>query len=183
MKIESAIGSWLLALVLVVAGAADLWGQAAGGGQAPPVEDGEVSEGHPAFWQADLNGGHYMVKLGNIVSASKHEYVVDGAARVVEVTIGTNTSLAARFYFIEPLGKDSPLAMTRTAIERAQQVAERVGERAGESVSDRVVKNYPNSTHAHTVEWSVASEGQLNSLYASLTRAIARGRGEAWSGR
>jgi len=34
---------------------------------------------------------------------STHEYVVDGAARFTEFTIGTTGAVVARFYYIEPI--------------------------------------------------------------------------------
>jgi hypothetical protein len=46
-----------------------------------------------------------------------------------------------------------------------------------------VVKSYPLTTHAHTVEYILTSEAALDSLYNSLTRAVADPRrGVAWRG-
>src|SRR6478736_2031897 len=78
-------------------------------------------ESNPRFWQATFaNGGHYLVKLDRISTASKHEYIGNGAARVVEVTIGCDTAVVARFYFLEPVGKDSGVAAANLAINRAE---------------------------------------------------------------
>ena len=52
------------------------------------------------FWKASLPGGEYMVSLSSISSIAKHTYVVDGAARVYEVTVADKSSAIARFYYL-----------------------------------------------------------------------------------
>lgn len=140
------------------------------------------NDSNPAFWQASFaNGGHYLVKLNAIACASRHEYVSDGVARVVEVNIGTNTAVVARFYFLEPVGKDTPLNAGQVVINRAQEVAQQAAARVSPSAAKlNVVKNYPASTHAHTVEYVVQDEATLTSLYTSLMAAINTGRGRTW---
>lgn len=137
---------------------------------------------NPAFWQASFsNGGHYLVKLNTIACASRHEYVSDGVARVVEVNIGTNTAIVVRFYFLEPVGKDTKLNAAQIVIDRAQDVAKQAASRVSDTAAKlSVVKNYPASTHAHTVEFVVQDEATLNSLYTSLMAAINTGRGRTW---
>src|SRR6187399_2489755 len=94
-----------------------------------PNNSGE-DESNPRFWQASFsNGGHYLVKLDRISCASKHEYIGNGAARVIEVTIGTDTAVVARFYFLEPVGKDSGVSAANVAINRAEEVARDVAGR------------------------------------------------------
>lgn len=148
---------------------------------APPASPAE-NESNPAFWQASFaNGGHYLVKLNAIACASRHEYVSDGVARVVEVNIGTNTAVVARFYFLEPVGKDTPLNAGQIVINRAQEVAQQAAARVSPGAAKlNVVKNYPASTHAHTVEYVVQDEATLASLYKSLMAAINTGRGRTW---
>lgn len=150
--------------------------------QAPAPNGATDQESNPAFWQASFaNGGHYLVKLNHINCASKHEYISDGAARVVEVTIGTDTAVVARFYFFEPVGKDTPIAAGQIIINRATDVAQQVGSRVSPTAAKlNVVKNYPASTHAHTVEFAVQDEATINSLYASLMAAVNSGRGRTW---
>ncbi len=144
----------------------------------PPTQN----ESNPACWQATFtNGGHYLAKLNHISCASKHEYVSDGVARVVEVTIGTDSAVVARFYFLEPVGKDTPLNAGQVLINRAQDVAQQAAARISPSAAKlNVVKNYPVSTHAHTVEFVVQDEATLTSLYTSLMAAINTGRGRTW---
>lgn len=137
---------------------------------------------NPRFWQASFtNGGHYLVKLERISFASKHEYIGNGAARVIEVTVGCDTSVVARFYFLEPVGKDTPIAAGNIIINRAEQVAKDVGSRVSPTAAKlNVVKDYPNTTHSHTVEYVVQTEATLDSLYKSLMAAINTGRGRTW---
>lgn len=145
---------------------------------APPAD----INSNPNFWQASFtNGGHYLVKLNHVNCASKHEYISDGVARVVEVTIGTDTAVVARFYFFEPAGKDTPLNAGQILMNRAQDTAQQAAARLSPSAAKlNVVKNYPASTHAHTVEFSVQDEASLSSLYTSLLGAINSGRGRTW---
>ena len=144
---------------------------------------GEDAPGNIRFWAAELGGGHYMVKLGAIVSASRHEYVSDGVARVVEVTIATDSSVAARFYFVEPVGKNSSFNTPGIIANRVESTVNKLGGRAGVDSDTTVVKNYPASTHAHTVEFRVGSLTALDSLYNSLTSSIQSGRGKVWRGK
>ena len=136
---------------------------------------------NPAFWQAKFANGHYLVKLARISCASKHEYISDGAAHVVEVTIGTDNAVVARFYFLEPVGKDTPIAAGNVIINRAQGLTQDLASRASPTLGKlNVVKNYPTSTHAHTVEYVVQSADTLDSLYTSLMAAINTGTGRTW---
>lgn len=146
---------------------------------APATEDTSTN---PAFWQAKfVDGGHYLVKLANIVSASKHEYIGNAAARVVEVTIGTDSAVVARFYFLEPIGKDTPVNAGQIVMNRTQDVANQVSSRVLPNAAKlQVNKDYPNTTHAHTVEYVTQTEDSLKSLYNSLVRAIETGRGRTW---
>jgi hypothetical protein len=89
--------------------------------------------------------------------------------------------VVARFYFLEPVGKDTPIAAGQVLINRAQDVSQQVASRVSPSAAQlQVVKNYPASTHAHTVEYVVQSAAALDSLYSSLMGAISSGRGKTW---
>ena len=150
--------------------------------QTPAPAQPANDDSNPRFWQASFaNGGHYLVKLDRISFASKHEYIGNGAARVVEVTIGADTSVVARFYFLEPVGKDSSIAAANVIINRAEDVAKTAAARVSPTAAKlNVVKDYPNTTHSHTVEYVTQTEATLNSLYSSLMQAINTGRGRTW---
>lgn len=141
------------------------------------------TDSNPRYWQATFaNGGHYMVRLDHIFSAAKQVYISDGVARVVEVNIGADNATVVRFYFFEPVGKDSPIAAGQIIIDRAQDLAKQVAAKASPSAAQlQVVKNYPASTHAHTVEFALQDEATLNSLYSSLMQAISTGKGRTWN--
>ena len=79
------------------------------------------------------------------------------------------------------MGKDTPVAAANVAMARAEEVARDVAGRVSPSLGKlNVVKDYPNTTHAHTVEYVVQSEATLSSLYSSLMQAINTARGRTW---
>ena len=55
-------------------------GQTGQNGQTTPQDD-VTRDG---LWDARLKGGNYIVRCNAIVALSKHEYISDGVARVVE---------------------------------------------------------------------------------------------------
>ncbi len=146
---------------------------------APQAAHDETS--NPRLWQAKFANGHYMVRLDRICSASKHEYISDSVARVVEVTIGTDAAVVARFYYLEPVGKDTPISSVQIAADRLKDIQQTVASKTSPSLGKlQVVKNYPASTHAHTVEYVLQTEDALTSLYTSLTTSINTGTGRTW---
>ena len=155
-------------------------------GQSPAAPTSTNTQAHdetsnPRLWQAKFANGHYLVRLDRICSASKHEYISDAVARVVEVTFGTDAAVVARFYYLEPVGKDTPVSAGQIVANRLQDVQQTVASKTSPSLGKlQVVKNYPTSTHAHTVEYVVQSEDALNSLYTSLTTSINTGTGRTW---
>lgn len=133
-----------------------------------------------AFWRAELPGGTYMVALPAIASISSHEYLVDGASRVTEVTVDTLGSVQARFYFIEPNIPQAPGGIGQSALNFAQEKAAEALERSGTDVWKKVVKKYPEATHAHTVEYRLDSKEALASLFRSLESSWREGRGRTF---
>ena len=118
-----------------------------------------------AFWRCELPGGIYLVNLAALASVSTHEYMVDGAARVTEFTVAPNSAVVARFYYLEPLIPKSPVGIGQSVLDKVQQRTEEAAGRAGmEDVWKKVVKNYPLTTHAHTVEYRVDSLDQIKKL-------------------
>lgn len=125
-----------------------------------------------AFWRCELPGGVFIVSLPTVSLVSLHEYVVDGVARVTELTVGTNTAVVARFYYLEPMVPQSPVGFGQTLIDKAQQKAQEAATRTGtEAVWQKVVKNYPTTTHAHTVEYRLETLDQLKRVQKSLEDA------------
>ena len=124
------------------------------------------------IWRAELPGGVYIVRLSAISSLSIHEYVVDAAASVTEVNIGTSGSESVRFYAIEANLPQLPTGAGQKAIEAVQDRAKDALARTGVADSVlRVVKNYPATTHARTVEFRLADKQTLRKLFNSAESA------------
>lgn len=135
------------------------------------------------FWEASLPGGTYLVALNRISSVSRHKYVLDGALIVDEVTIDTTGQALARFYFISPISMSGPGAAAAQATQRILDLADGVATRAGTDVQDMVVKKYPLTTHAKTIEYRLLTEAQLGALYQSARTAWVTGKGRVFTGR
>ena len=175
--------AFLLACLLMLHVRAQAQTSTTGGGNTSGTTSATESDSNRAYWQASFaNGGHYMVRLSNVASASKQVYISDGLARVVEVNIGCDSANVVRFYFLEPVGKDTPIAAAQTIMDRGTDVAKQVAGKVSPSASQlQVVKNYPTSTHAHTIEFVIQDEATINSLYSSLMSAINTGKGRTWN--
>ena len=134
------------------------------------------------LWDGRLKGGNYIVKANAIVALSKHEYVADAVARVVEVNVSLNSSMAVRFYFLEPVKLEGGVAgAASSALDRARAIAEQAAARISPTLAEpKAVKNYPTSTHAHTIEFLIKDEERLNSLFESLNRSFHTGQGRIW---
>ena len=137
---------------------------------------GSVSPTQNPFWRCQLPGGVFLVALRNLQSVSTHEYIVDGAARVTEVTIATSSSVEGRFYYLEPIS----VSATQATLQQLQQhVQDLTSDHVGsdDKVWEKVIKNYPTTTHAHTVEYRLTSKENLQQLYSSLEQAWMSGKG------
>ena len=133
------------------------------------------------FWQANLPGGSYMVALDRISSISKHTYVIGGNLRVSEVVIDTNGNSLVRFYYIIPVSENSGSQVASGLTERGKELLDKVGERTGVDGNTMVAKNYPNTTHAKTIEFRLTSEANLNALLNSARTSWIRGRGRQFT--
>ena len=124
------------------------------------------------LWRCTLPGGIYEVAVRAIVAVTVHEYLVDGAARVTEVNIDTTGSLLARFYFIEPNTPNAPMGIGGSVIDKAQQLLTEGVERTGQDAWKKVMKSYPTTTHARTVEYRLTSKDQINKIYESAEESF-----------
>lgn len=126
-----------------------------------------------------------MVALDRISAISRHKYVLDGALIVDEVNIDALGQALVRFYFITPItdeiaGNGAAGAAVR-AVERGKELIERSANRAGTDVHNMVVKKYPDTTHAKTIEFRVQTAQQLTELYQSVRTAWESGRGRRFN--
>jgi len=136
-----------------------------------PTPTPEANAGR-AVWRAILPGGTYIVNLSAISSVSIHEYLVDGAARVTEVNISSIGTEAVRFYYIEPNTPQMPGGVGQSGIELLKEKVQEGVSRAGaDDVWQKVVKNYPTTTHARTVEYRLTSKESLTKLFKHVEDA------------
>jgi hypothetical protein len=127
------------------------------------------------MWRCDLPGGTYEVAIRNIISVSIHDYVVDGVARVTEMNIETPGTTEARFYYLEPITPSSPIAEGQSALDKVQELATEAAGRLSpgeEPPWEKVVKSYPTTTHAHTVEYRLDTKDDLQNLFNSAEQAF-----------
>lgn len=158
--------------------------------QNPPSDpaDPEKTEDSPQsnrFWQAALPGGHYMVALDRISSVSRHQYVLDGAVIVDEVTVDSIGQALARFYFLQPItaaaGGNSAGAAAGRIVDRATELVDKAGRTAGVDIHQMVVKKFPETTHAKTIEYRLLSAEELGALHNSVRSAWESGRGRKFA--
>jgi hypothetical protein len=131
------------------------------------------------FWQCSAPGGTFLVALENISSVSVHEYLLEGV-RVVEATVGTSGSLIARYYYIDSPGENTSLATVNRGVKRIKELTQQAQERLTGSNADpheQAMKTFPDTTHAHTVEYRLDHEELVQAVFKSAREAWVRGEG------
>lgn len=128
------------------------------------------------LFRCTLPGGTYEVAVSAIVAVASHEYLVDGVARVTEVNIDTTGALVARFYYIEPVTPQAPGGIGAATVEKAQQLFKEAADRTGQDAWKKVVKNYPMTTHARTIEYRVTDKEHLSRIFAGAEEAFRLGK-------
>ena len=124
------------------------------------------------YWKAELQGGTYVVALDAITSVSTHSYLVDGVMQVNELTIDTTGSVVARFYFISPADVQTPSGIGQSLKGQIEQHFSDLVDKAGQgNIQNVVIKNYPTTTHAKTVEYRLTSIGEVQALFKSAEAA------------
>jgi hypothetical protein len=174
-----------LLIALVLFAAVSLHAQTAPG-QSPTGQAGQQDNvTRDGLWEGRLKGGNYIVRCNSIIALSKHEYISDGVARVVEVNLTLNSAMVVRFYFLEPYKPDTgsnTVGAATQALDRAKGMFDQAAGNVAPGITDpKVVKNYPTSTHAHTIEFVLKDEERLTSLYGSLERSLRTGQGRVWT--
>lgn len=149
----------------------------------PKCTDAEVKEG---FWTATFQTGQYVVGLGHICSIAKQTYLLDNNLLIREVSIETPGSALARFYYIEPFinGENSETAshLKQRSGELADEAVKRAGSNTGGMDKDSlVIKQYPTTSHAKSIEFRISSAQELDALYNSVVTAWKVGRGRHFS--
>lgn len=132
------------------------------------------------YWKAELKDGVFLVPHSAITSISRSTYLVDGSIRVTEISIGTQGSVQGRFYHAEPIEPTLPVGQSSLNLlkERAQEAQSRLGL---DDQASKVVKNYPTTTHAHTVEFRLPTLTEIEAIYQHLERSYLQRRTAVYS--
>jgi len=128
----------------------------------------------PVVFKVEVPDGGYQVDLRQVTSVSVHRYLVDGAMQVDELTVDTLGNTVARFYVTGPNeGVQAPRGVGQSLIDQAENKLQDVKKRAGllEWMDRAVIKSYPTTTHAHTVEFRFQSREQLMELYQAISES------------
>ena len=65
--------------------------------------------------------------------------------------------------------------------KRGRELVEKAAQRAGGDLQDMVMKKYPDTSHAKSIENRILSETELSSLYNSVRNAWETGRGRKFT--
>ncbi|MFT5468539.1 MAG: hypothetical protein ACI8UO_003649 [Verrucomicrobiales bacterium] len=127
-----------------------------------------VVDGWRGYLSIDYYGNKFIIPYARIVSISQAEYLVDGGGKVIELTIDTTGQATGRFYFLDTVLADTPLNAGQIVNNRVKGIQNRVGDKTG--IDTRaVVKHYPDTTHAKTIEFNVRAKGHLKVLLDHIT--------------
>ena len=165
-------------LCVLVTGAFAQTGQNTNSGSNKSTTDTEVPT---HFWQATLPGGEYLVALSRITAVSHHTYLLNGGIIVNEVTVDTDGQSLARFYYLAPVTDATNSTTASNLADRGKQLLDMANERVGGDLNTMVVKKYPETTHARTVEYRLLDEKDLLALYGSVSSAWQSGRGRKFT--
>jgi hypothetical protein len=139
----------------------------------------ETPQNKPTFplWTAPLPNaqGSYAVSLNSICSVALEKYDLkfdDKVFPITECSIETVGGKTARFYFVDEdkrEKKDGPVEQAKDAIASVVPGMEENSEKDQKKL--RVVKIYPESALAGTVEYRLSSEKKVTDLYQNLRDA------------
>lgn len=143
---------------------------------------GGESDGIAGFWEIECVQGKFLARLDQITSISLHEYLIDGAVKVLECTVDTSGNMTGRFYHIEPVGASNSVISSSGIQDRLKTLTNTVTSKAGVGDFEHIVtKNYPTTTHSKTAEFRFKNKANIGQIYAHARRVWAeeRGRGRA----
>lgn len=163
-------------LALTASAFAQTGGATSTGGASPTPSPTATVNATRNLWTCTLPGGTYQVLVSAILSVSTHEYIVDGAARVTEVNLDTAGQFAVRFYYIEPAVVAGPGGLGAATLGKVQSILSDAADRSGSDVWKKVVKSYPTTTHARTIEFRVSSKDSLVKIFTSAANCQATGK-------
>lgn len=152
------------------AAAAILYGQA-------PSRRSQEGMGVRQYWRCTTPGGTYVAPLDRISSVSTHEFLIQGGGRVWELAVSDGSSVVARYYYMEPVTSLAGVKEADEAYREAEKEADAAVRGAGaESPWRKVVKLFPQTTHAHTVEYRLPNREALDRIFSHVTECLAANR-------
>jgi hypothetical protein len=66
-------------------------------------------------------------------------------------------------------------------VDRGRELVERAGEITGSNAHNMVIKKFPETTHARSIEFRVESAEELGALYNSVRTSWEHGRGRKFT--
>ena len=154
-----------------------------------PATTTDKTEDNPEpnrFWQASVGGGHYMVALDRISSVSRHKYSAGwhGRSSMKSPSMPSarrwRGSTSSRPVTDAVTGNSAGNAASRI-VDRGRELIDKAADDAGTDIHNMVVKKFPETTHAHTIEYRVLSAEELTGLYNSVRTAWETGRGRKFT--
>ncbi len=94
---------------------------------------------------------------------------MNGKIPIAELTIDTFGNNSIRMYSTLSVGAD--------VLDLGGMAKGLANEAQKEAGTPKVSKQYPTTTHAHSVEYSVSSYNQLKAIYASINKSLSTGKG------
>ncbi|MCD8071190.1 MAG: hypothetical protein LUE08_07405 [Akkermansiaceae bacterium] len=144
----------------------------------------EMQQTQGAYWSVCFGGNaenapYILLRLNSVTSVSKQRYLLNGTMSVWELSIDTTGNNAIRIYYIETPGSGSSSTVSNVSSAVSRLGGSTYVQRAGLlNGAECVTKTYPESTHAHTVEFRVKNVEALNNIQKSLMRCLSRGKGD-----
>lgn len=140
---------------------------------------GEIKNGN-IFAVKFQDGSSFFADATKVVSISMQEYVNEEVS-ISEIDIDAGASALIRIYCVNAVSDpvktfDKNATRLPTITQRATEKVSSLAEQAKGNIPKQLLpknmavvrKNYPTTTHAKTIEYALADEDSLNSLYKLL---------------
>ncbi len=130
------------------------------------------------FWEFLHPGGTALVSLAEITAIDVHSYLIEGGFRVWELNVCDKSSFALRIYSVEKLEPSDAVAGIKSATRKAEEAAEKIASKITDDEPwKKVVKDYPTTTHAKTVEFRVDKKETVLEIYKHVRQSWVSKRG------
>lgn len=146
-----------------------------------PIKNLDVPEA--GYLVITTPGGEWIGDRRDVMSVSCHTYELAGGMRVWEVTVSERSSNIVRFYYSKPIettpataGSPSEEGVGGKLDTLDGKSSAKPGSPASTARESKLLapvrKNYPETTHAHTIEYRVADLTELDGIYSYLTLMV-----------